>query len=272
MKIGILASTDNRITDYYLGNQLIRHFEVPVILMHRPPGYRRHRALRKGCRIVREQGLTQFAAEARNWWFERSRQRAFCTYLNRRFARLGEKREYDSGPEQIEVNDLHAAASLQLLREREVTLLFLNGAGIIHRPLIDLATDGVVNVHHGYLPDIRGCHSIAWGLLERRPEWVGVSVHLVDEGIDTGPILKRQHVPPRPDSTYESLFCQATIAGGQLLVEAIREIADRRARILPRDAPGTYRSVMSREDWETLAKRDRRLPCPPDPDLAAVTS
>jgi methionyl-tRNA formyltransferase len=53
---------------------------------------------------------------------------------------------------------------------------------------------GVVNVHHGAVPDYRGGPPVFWELADGR-ETVGFTVHRIDAGIDTGPVLAQGEVP-----------------------------------------------------------------------------
>jgi hypothetical protein len=53
---------------------------------------------------------------------------------------------------------------------------------------------GTVNVHHGHVPDYRGGPPVFWELVDGRDR-VGFTVHLIDEGIDTGPVLAQGDVP-----------------------------------------------------------------------------
>lgn len=285
MKVGILASTANQVTDFYLGNQVIRNFEVPVILVRRMKPRGARGLFRKVGQTMAADGARAVVTSARDWSFERRRQQDIRGFLQERFARIGEKPEYDKGPRIIEVDDSHDQRSLDILREAGVAVLFQNGAGILHSPLIRLAPRGVINVHHGYLPDIRGCQSIAWGLLEDHPEWIGVSVHLIDEGIDTGPVLKRRHLTAAPGDTYPKLFAKATLLGGQLLIEALTDLSEGHRSIIPGTSPGVYRSAMTRRHWIALARktavdhtdhssvcpttdRSHRESLPPDPSLS----
>ncbi len=66
------------------------------------------------------------------------------------------------------------------------------GAGLLRRPLIDAFRLGVLNAHMGLLPAYRGMNVAEWAALERAP--VGCTVHLIDTGIDTGPVLATQEV------------------------------------------------------------------------------
>jgi folate-dependent phosphoribosylglycinamide formyltransferase PurN len=66
------------------------------------------------------------------------------------------------------------------------------GAGLLRRPLIDAFRLGVLNAHMGVLPAYRGMNVAEWAALEGAP--VGCTVHLIDTGIDTGPILATRGV------------------------------------------------------------------------------
>jgi folate-dependent phosphoribosylglycinamide formyltransferase PurN len=250
VRIGILGSLDNGPADYYLANQLIGRFDVPLILLQKP----RTRSLRKKLSKLLAAGPAGVLEWWRNRQFEAQRRRELSEDLAARFAAAGSASAYESGPALVEVDDVHADASMDLLREAGVNVLFQNGAGILRAPLTAAYPKRILNVHHGWLPAIRGCHSIAWGLLENRADWFGVTVHLIDEGIDTGPILARERIAVGPGDTYASLFCAATVAGARLLVEAVADVAAGRCTPIPRTEPGEYRPAMTRRGWLALSR------------------
>jgi folate-dependent phosphoribosylglycinamide formyltransferase PurN len=84
------------------------------------------------------------------------------------------------------INGEHVVALLSSLRP---ALVVVNGTRIIAARVLDSAGCPVVNLHAGITPRYRGVHGGYWALAERRPEWVGTTLHLVDPGIDTGGIL-----------------------------------------------------------------------------------
>ena len=67
-----------------------------------------------------------------------------------------------------------------------------------------LATCPVLNVHNGYLPWNKGAHPNVWPLIDGSP--AGVTVHWMDEGVDTGPIVAQQRVEVLPTDTAETLY------------------------------------------------------------------
>jgi methionyl-tRNA formyltransferase len=68
-------------------------------------------------------------------------------------------------------------------------LIIFTGGNILRQVLLQIPRLGVLNVHLGLLPEVRGMSSPEWSLLKRVP--VGITIHYMDAGIDTGPILMR---------------------------------------------------------------------------------
>lgn len=63
---------------------------------------------------------------------------------------------------------------------------------LIHKNIIEFIGRRIINLHISYLPWNRGAHPNVWSFLEDTPK--GVSIHYVDEGIDTGPIIIQKEV------------------------------------------------------------------------------
>jgi hypothetical protein len=87
---------------------------------------------------------------------------------------------------------------------------------------------GTINVHHGAVPDYRGGPPVFWELLDGR-ETVGFTIHRIDAGIDTGPVLAEGEVPiERRDSLARTLA--ATIPRlHEASLDALEEVLDRGA-------------------------------------------
>jgi len=93
----------------------------------------------------------------------------------------------------VTCRDQNAPESIEQIREWSPDLIVFTGGNILRKPLLQVPRLGVINVHLGLLPEIRGMSSPEWSLLNGVP--VGVTVHYIDEGIDTGPILRRSEFP-----------------------------------------------------------------------------
>ncbi len=93
----------------------------------------------------------------------------------------------------VTCRDQNAASSVAQLKEWAPDLIIFTGGNILRTQLLDVPRLGVLNMHLGLLPQIRGMSSPEWSLLKDIP--VGVTVHYIDSGIDTGPILQRCEFP-----------------------------------------------------------------------------
>lgn len=73
----------------------------------------------------------------------------------------------------------------------ECDYLINGGCGVIFKAdILNHAKHGLLNAHPGYLPDYRGLDPVCWAVSRGDPQ--GATVHFMDEGIDTGPILIRR--------------------------------------------------------------------------------
>jgi len=102
-------------------------------------------------------------------------------------------------------------------------------AGYMH--LLDPAFLGrfpgrVVNVHPAPLPDFPGAHPLE-DLLTAGAKEAAATVHIVDEGVDTGPVLASEPVPVLPEDTVDSLRERVHAAEHRLLPRVVRELCER---------------------------------------------
>ncbi|HEY8029808.1 MAG TPA: phosphoribosylglycinamide formyltransferase [Gaiellaceae bacterium] len=119
------------------------------------------------------------------------------------------------------------AAMADWLLEHGVTLVVL--AGYMHlltRPFLDGFPDAVVNVHPSLLPSFPGAHAVEEQLAAGVTE-SGATVHLVDTGVDSGPILAQERVPVLADDTPETLHERIKAVEHQLLPKVVRELCAR---------------------------------------------
>jgi hypothetical protein len=92
----------------------------------------------------------------------------------------------------LETGPLDSADTVAAIKALGPDLGIHAGAGLLRRPLIDAFRLGVLNAHMGLLPAYRGMNVAEWAALEGAP--VGCTVHLIDRGIDTGPMLATREV------------------------------------------------------------------------------
>lgn len=124
-------------------------------------------------------------------------------------------------------------AVVKALREAGVTFVVLAGfMRIVTKVLLDAFPNRVLNIHPSLLPAFPGIHSqaqaLAYGV-----KLAGCTVHFVDAGTDTGPILAQSAVAVRDDDTEETLSGRILTAEHNLLPRALQWIAEDRVTIVP---------------------------------------
>lgn len=88
----------------------------------------------------------------------------------------------------------------------------------------------LLNTHPAYLPEFPGAHAVR-DAIEAGVTETGASVIVVDDGVDTGPILAQRRVPITPDDTEESVHDRIKVVERELLAEVVRDIANRERTI-----------------------------------------
>ena len=109
---------------------------------------------------------------------------------------------------------------------------------ILKNELIGIPKIGTLNIHPGYLPSYRGAMAYFWPL-RCGDRHAGVSVHWIDEGIDTGPLLARRKLKMRPRTTQQRVLVRSAVAGAYLLRRVARDlIAGQSPAVTATDAAG----------------------------------
>lgn len=117
------------------------------------------------------------------------------------------------------------------LKNRYVELVILAGfMRIVRKPLIDAFPNRIMNIHPALLPSFPGLHSQKQAL-DYSVRISGCTVHFVDEGMDTGPIIIQAAVPVSPDDTEETLSERILKLEHKIFPEAIRLYAEGRLKI-----------------------------------------
>jgi phosphoribosylglycinamide formyltransferase-1 len=120
------------------------------------------------------------------------------------------------------------AALAEWLARHGAELVVLAGWMELLTPaFLDRFPGRVVNVHPSLLPAFPGLRAVERALAAGARE-SGATVHLVDEGVDTGPVLAQQAVPVAPGDTPESLHQRIQAVEHRLLPLVVRGLLDER--------------------------------------------
>ena len=96
---------------------------------------------------------------------------------------------------------------------------------IFKSEIISIPEIGIINCHAGKLPFFRGRNILNWVLINDESEF-GITVHFVDEGIDTGDIISQKVYPINDDDDYGTLLNRAFVGCADLLFETLQSFKD----------------------------------------------
>lgn len=130
---------------------------------------------------------------------------------------------------------------------------------IFRKQIINMPRLGVINCHAGKLPFYRGRNILNWVLINDEKEF-GITVHYVDEGIDTGDIIKQNVYPINDDDTYATLLDVAYTECANILYDSIKSIQNGVAPRIKQDKQSGFYCGRRGEgdeliDWNNTSRR-----------------
>jgi methionyl-tRNA formyltransferase len=151
------------------------------------------------------------------------------------------------------VPNLNSPSAVQLMEQWEPEVVIYGGGGILRTPFLNAAGRRVLNAHAGPLPEIRGMNACEWSLLLGVPP--SVTIHFIDEGIDTGAIVENIRVSHEEGDTVERLRSKTVVAGMEGLRRAVQRFEARPTWRI--EQPDAYRQcfVLAPALYELLERK-----------------
>ncbi len=169
--------------------------------------------------------------------------------MNKRILFLGYGKDQTSLPEWIE-----QFGSVQVTNDRVDTLsgydsvIVYGYRHILSAALLATNPKPPVNLHISFLPFNRGAHPNFWCWIERTP--AGVTVHEIDEGIDTGPIIQQRRFDLNDDeATFEEIYWELRSLAEKTLIEAFPRIITGNYEKFPQKGNGTFHKSSQLPAW-----------------------
>ena len=138
----------------------------------------------------------------------------------------------------------------QLMGFRPDVIVVAAYGQILPQPVLDIPRYGCINVHPSLLPKFRGASPVTAAILAG-DEFTGVSIMLMDKGMDTGPVLARAQIPISSQDTTGSLTSRLSQIGARLLLDVLLRWL--RGELTPQpqnDVEATYSSPIAKEEGE----------------------
>ena len=134
-------------------------------------------------------------------------------------------------PSDFRSKDDYFSAITEELLKKGVELVVLAGfMRIVRKPLIDAFPNRIVNIHPALLPSFKGLHGQKQAV-DYGARISGCTVHFVDAGMDTGPIIIQAAVPVSPDDTEDSLSERILRLEHRIFPHAIRLYSEGRLSV-----------------------------------------
>ena len=131
------------------------------------------------------------------------------------------------------VDSVNSDETIRLLRDARPEAIVVNGTRIISKRVLAAVDAPFINTHMGITPKYRGVHGGYWALATGDPDNCGVTVHLVDQGIDTGGVLYQDTICPTPSDSFHTYPIHQIAKAIPLMRAALEDVRQRRIRIQP---------------------------------------
>jgi len=131
------------------------------------------------------------------------------------------------------VQSVNSTACIDLIQKENPNLIIVNGTRIISEKVLNSTTATFVNTHVGITPQYRGVYGGYWALVNQDVDNCGVTVHLVDKGIDTGGVLFQQKIQPTHADNFVTYGYLQVGEGVTLMRRAISDFMENQLKEIP---------------------------------------
>ncbi len=216
MRVAVLTSTNQR--HLYFAARIAERFEVPLVVTERKEFH--------PDRVHRDEQEEEIL---RQWFDLRNRmEEDFFGDAARRFVESHGDRILELEPKAV-----NEPENIQRLVDSGVGAAAVFGTSLLRPPLIEALEGRLVNCHLGLSPYYRGSGTNFWPFYNRELEYVGVTVHWIDTGVDSGPILHQGRPEIAADDNPHSIGCKTIQVGADLVCRALAEVEAGDVRAVP---------------------------------------
>ncbi|MDP2656211.1 MAG: methionyl-tRNA formyltransferase [bacterium] len=156
----------------------------------------------------------------------------------------------------LQPEDVNDPTFISALKQLTPDLIIVVSFGqIISQDVINIPKYGCINVHPSLLPALRGATPLQSAILQGLSE-TGITIMLMDEKMDHGPLLAQKHIPISMDETYISLTEKTIDQGRSLLVDTIQDFVD--GKITPQTQDhekATFTKMLKKETGKVTGEK-----------------
>jgi methionyl-tRNA formyltransferase len=228
----VVALVCDGIYQRHLLHRLAQRFQLAGVVLHAT----------SGARATLSKRIVRYARPRTLWEYAQARallpatRRRAQPVLRERFWVEGSPPGLPSASRLLRTGDVNAPPVADLVRELKPDVVVVNGTNLLRQPMLDLIPSlplGIVNLHTGLSPYTRGGNCNLFALLEGHPEHVGITIHHIDSGIDSGDLILTARPDMAADDCHEIIDAKCFDLGNEAMVVALTQLAERRAARVP---------------------------------------
>lgn len=156
-------------------------------------------------------------------------------------------------------DNLNSQSFLQHCRELNIELIAsVSPSQIFKEDLINLPKHGCINIHTAKLPKYRGLYPTYWAMAHGE-KTLGVSIHYIEKGIDTGKIILQDELEIPSNATLDYMLKTTKLKGAELLLEAINQIDVGKVEAYYAEGQGSYFSFPTAESYKRFKSLGHKL-------------
>lgn len=155
-----------------------------------------------------------------------------------------------------QVYSANDSSVIELVQNIQPDVVVINGTRILSKKLLTVISCPVINMHAGITPQYRGVHGAYWALVNGDEKNCGVTVHLVDEGVDTGDVLYQSLIKIAPEDNFLTYPIKQLIAGIPFLLKAVGDAFSN--KLSPYSAAGNSNQWYHPTIWQYLYMRIKK--------------
>jgi len=245
MKVVILTSETT--ANVWLVNQLLAACEVAgIVIERRPLAITRSEKFQRRLEMLRRHGflrtINKLIYNSLRWRFLG---RAEAKVIREHFFPGGAPANYARSLPTLVVPTVNDPSCAAFIRAHSADVVAVCGTTVLRPEIFSLPPKGTVNIHTGITPEYRSADPIFWALYCGEPDKVGVTIHYIDRGIDTGPVIRQERVPVYADDTLVMLYTRCIRRGAELYLRALADIEAGAVRMVDRSGATSraFRSI-----------------------------
>ncbi len=126
--------------------------------------------------------------------------------------------------------DHDSKEAINFIKENPVDLYIVSGARILSKEVIESCGGKVLNIHPGFLPDVRGLDTFLWSIFYKRP--LGVTAHFITPKIDSGLLIYKEKLPIYKDDTALDITLRLLEYQADILIKALKILEEKEVKDL----------------------------------------